>query len=332
MISGILLIDKPEGITSFEVVRRTRRALKLRKIGHLGTLDPFATGLLPLCLGEATKLAPYLLPGPKSYRATLRLGEATDTQDLTGRVVSRTEKLPEPEEVKRLAATLVGEILQTPPMYSALHYKGERLYRLARRGETVELPPRAVTIHRLEVEKMEMDRVTFMVECSQGTYIRTLAADLGEMLGCGAHLQALRRLQVGAFQVEAALSLAALEEAADAAREAPAALAKMLLARIIPLSSCLPGVRQVAASPGEAAKLRQGREIIRPPEDFTPEELVQILGFGQLLALARVRLRAAGVVLAPIRVFAAIPEGAARDQDGGGTGGAGIVAGERKNL
>ena len=134
MTCGILLIDKPEGITSFEVVRRTRRALKLRKIGHLGTLDPFATGLLPLCLGEATKLAPYLMPGPKSYRATLRLGEATDTQDLTGRVLSRTETLPEPEEVRRLAATMVGEIRQAPPMHSALHYKGERLYSLARRG------------------------------------------------------------------------------------------------------------------------------------------------------------------------------------------------------
>ena len=332
MISGILLIDKPEGITSFEVVRRTRRALNLRKIGHLGTLDPFATGLLPLCLGEATKLAPYLLPGPKSYRATLKMGEATDTQDLTGRVVSRTEKLPEPEEVRRLAATLVGEILQTPPMYSALHYKGERLYRLARRGETVELPPRAVTIYRLEVEKMEMPRVTFTVQCSQGTFIRTLAADLGAALGCGAHLEALRRVQVGAFRVEEALTLAALEEAAAAGRDARSTLAQTLLARIIPLSSCLPGVKQVAASPGEAAKLRQGQEIVRPPEDFTAEELVQILVAGQLLALARVRLRGAGVVLAPIRVFAAIPDGAAGDQDGDGTCGAGIVAGERKNL
>ncbi len=251
MISGILLIDKPAGITSFEVVRRARRALKLRKIGHLGTLDPFATGLLPLCLGEATKLAPYLLPGRKSYRATLRLGEATDTQDLTGRVLSRTETLPEPEEVRRLAATLVGEISQVPPMHSALHYKGERLYRLARRGERVELPPRAVTIYRLEVEQVELPRVTFTVQCSQGTYIRTLAADLGAALGCGAHLEALRRLQVGAFRVEAALKLATLEEAE----------AEALLARIIPLSSCLPGVRQVAVNPGEAAKLRQGREI-----------------------------------------------------------------------
>jgi len=322
MISGILLIDKPAGITSFEVVRRARRALKLRKIGHLGTLDPFATGLLPLCLGEATKLAPYLLPGRKSYRATLRLGEATDTQDLTGRVLSRTETLPEPEEVRRLAATLVGEISQVPPMHSALHYKGERLYRLARRGERVELPPRAVTIYCLEVEQVDLPRVTFTVQCSQGTYIRTLAADLGAALGCGAHLEALRRLQVGAFRVEAALKLATLEEAG----------AEALLARIIPLSSCLPGVRQVAVNPGEAAKLRQGQEIIRPPEDWPPGELVQILAAGQLLALARVRLRDAEVVLAPIRVFAGCPEAAAGDEDAARTWVAGTVADARKNL
>jgi tRNA pseudouridine55 synthase len=331
MISGILLIDKPEGITSFEVVRRARRALKLRKIGHLGTLDPFATGLLPLCLGEATKLAPYLLPGPKSYRATLRLGEATDTQDLTGRVLSHTETLPEPEEVRRLAATLVGEIRQTPPMHSALHYKGERLYRLARRGQRVELPPRTVTIYRLEVEEVEMPRVTFTVQCSQGTYIRTLAADLGAALGCGAHLEALRRLQVGAFRVEGALKLAALEEAASGPDAGPAPAAA-LLARIIPLSRCLPGVRQVAVDPGEAAKLRQGREIVRPPEDGPPDELVQILAAGQLLALARVRLRGAGVVLAPIRVFAGGPEAAAGDQEANRTCAAGTGAEAGKNL
>ena len=331
MISGILLIDKPEGITSFEVVRRTRRALKLRKIGHLGTLDPFATGLLPLCLGEATKLAPYLLPGSKSYRATLRLGEATDTQDLTGRVLSHTETLPEPEAVRRLAATMVGEICQVPPMHSALHYKGERLYRLARRGQMVELPPRAVTIYRLEVEKVEMPRVTFTVQCSQGTYIRTLAADLGAALGCGAHLEVLRRLQVGAFRVEEALELATLEEAAGG-RDARPTLAEALLARIIPLSNCLPGVRQVTVSLGEAAKLRQGQEIIPPPENWPPGELVQILAAGQLLALARVRLRGAGVVLAPIRVFGVSPDSAARDQDPERTCVAGTVADERKNL
>ncbi|MGD0828463.1 MAG: tRNA pseudouridine(55) synthase TruB [Desulfobaccales bacterium] len=324
MISGILLIDKPEGITSFEVVRRTRRVLKLRKVGHLGTLDPFATGLLPLCLGEATKLAPYLLPGPKSYRATLRLGEATDTQDLTGRVLSHTETLPEPEAVRRLAATMVGEIRQTPPMYSALHYKGERLYRLARRGQMVELPPRAVTIYRLEVEKVEMPRVTFTVQCSQGTYIRTLAADLGAALGCGAHLEALRRLQVGSFRVEEALKLATLEEAAR--RDARPTPAEAILARIIPLSRCLPGVRRVTVSPGEAAKLRQGQEIIRPQENLSPGELVQILATGQLLALAKVRLCGAGVVLTPIRVFAVSPDSAARDQNAERTCVAGTMA------
>jgi len=262
MTCGILLIDKPAGITSFEVVRRTRRALKLRKIGHLGTLDPFATGLLPLCLGEATKLAPYLLPGPKSYRATLRLGEATDTQDLTGRVLSHTETLPEPEEVRRLAATMVGEIRQTPPMHSALHHKGERLYRLARWGQMVELPLRAVTIYRLEVEKVEMPRVTFTVQCSQGTYIRTLAADLGAALGCGAHLEALRRLQVGAFRVEEALKLATLEEAAGGPDAHPT-LAEALLSRIIPLSRCLPEVRQVTVGLGRPPNCARGGRSFR---------------------------------------------------------------------
>ncbi len=327
MISGILLIDKPAGITSFEVVRRTRRALKLRKVGHLGTLDPFATGLLVLCLGEGTKLAPYLPPEPKSYRGTLKLGVATDTQDLTGRVLSQTETLPEPEAVRRLAATLVGEISQVPPMYSAVHYQGERLYRLARRGQTVEVPPRAVTIYRLEVEQVDGPRVTFTVECSRGTYIRTLAHDLGAALGCGAHLEALRRLQAGAFRVEEALALATLEEAAGGPEAHPAP-AEALLARIIPLSRCLPEVRQVTASPGEAARLRQGREITRPQENLLPGELVQILAAGQLLALARVRPQGAGVALAPLRVFAGSPEAAAGDRDAARTGAAGSAAGE----
>ena len=168
MISGILLIDKPEGLSSFDVVRRVRRALGERKIGHLGTLDPFATGLLPLCLGEATKLVPYLMPEPKTYRATIKLGVATDTQDLTGRVVSRTETWPAPEQVYQAAAGFVGEIQQVPPMYSALHYQGERLYKLARRGEMVELPPRQVTIYRLEVEEVDLPRVTITVSAPRG--------------------------------------------------------------------------------------------------------------------------------------------------------------------
>ncbi len=293
MISGILLIDKPEGLSSFDVVRRVRRALGERKIGHLGTLDPFATGLLPLCLGEATKLVPYLMPEAKTYRATLKLGEATDTQDLTGRVVAQTETLPEPEQIYQAAAQFVGEIHQVPPMHSALHYQGERLYKLARRGETVALPPRQVTIYRLQVEEVDLPRVIITVRCSQGTYIRTLAADLGAALGCGAHLTALRRLEVGPFRVADALTLNVLEEAGPEARQA----------RLIPLTACLPGMRQVKVSPEEAAKLCQGQTLSWSAEGFQPEELVQVLAAGELLAIARIQGQEAGVVLAPVRVF-----------------------------
>jgi len=302
MISGILLIDKPEGLSSFDVVRRVRRGLGERKIGHLGTLDPFATGLLPLCLGEATKLVPYLLPEAKTYRAAIKLGAATDTQDLTGRVVSRTETRPSPEQVCRAAASFIGEIQQVPPMHSALHYQGERLYKLARRGETVELAPRPVTIYRLEVEEIDLPRVTITVQCSQGTYIRTLAADLGAVLGCGAHLTALRRLEVGPFKVEDAWSLAALEEAAPEAR----------LTRLIPLTGCLPGWRQVRVGPEAAGKLRRGQAVAWPDEGLQPEELVQVLAAGELLAMARIMGQGTGVVLAPVRVFAgsARPENA----------------------
>jgi tRNA pseudouridine55 synthase len=304
MLSGILLVDKPEGLSSFDVVRRVRRALGVRKIGHLGTLDPFATGLLPLCLNEATKLTPYLMPGAKSYRATLKLGEATDTQDLTGRVVSQTEALPTPAQVYQTAGRFVGELQQVPPMHSALHYQGERLYKLARRGETVEVAPRQVTIYRLEVEEVELPRVMITVQCSQGTYIRTLAADLGAALGCGAHLAALRRLAVGPFRVADAMTLTALEAAGPEA----------LVSRIIPLTACLPEMRQVAVGPGDAAKLRQGQALAWQEEGFPPDEPVQVLAAGELLAVARVMDQGDRVVLTPIRVFAGDQEPEAREQ------------------
>jgi tRNA pseudouridine55 synthase len=199
-LNGLLLIDKPAGITSFDVVRRVRHALKVRKVGHLGTLDPFATGLLPLALGEATKLAQFLLEESKTYLATLRLGMETDTQDLTGRITAESEILPAPEEVHRAAAGFVGEIDQVPPRYSAVHHQGERLYKLARRGEVVEAAPRKVVIYRLEIQDMALPEVTIRVECGKGTYIRSLAHDLGRVLGCGAHLVALTRLAVGPFR------------------------------------------------------------------------------------------------------------------------------------
>jgi tRNA pseudouridine55 synthase len=293
MISGILLIDKPEGSSSFDVVRRVRRLVKERKIGHLGTLDPFATGLLPLCLGEATKLAPYLMPGAKTYRATLKLGEATDTQDLTGRVVSRSEALPAHEQIYQAAGKFVGGIRQVPPMHSALHYQGQRLYKLARRGEKVEVAPRTVTIYRLEVEQIDLPMVTISVKCSQGTYIRTLAADLGAALGCGAHLISLRRLEVGPFRVAEAMSLAALEKSGS----------EEIFSRLISLAAGLPDLRQVEVTPEEAGRLRQGQALAWRDDVFEAEEIIQVLTAGELLALARVRRLEDRVVLAPVRVF-----------------------------
>ena len=168
MISGILLIDKPEGVTSFEVVRRARQALGIRKIGHLGTLDPMATGLLPLCLLEATKLVPYLMPESKVYRAPVRLGMTTDTQDATGTVVATSEARPAPAQIYQAAAAFVGEVTQVPPMYSALHCQGERAYRLARRGEAVDLPARTVTVYELTVDEVALPEFTMTVTVLPG--------------------------------------------------------------------------------------------------------------------------------------------------------------------
>jgi tRNA pseudouridine55 synthase len=294
MQSGILLIDKPAGVTSFQVVRRARHKLSVRKIGHLGTLDPFATGLLPLCLQEATKLVPFLMPEPKTYRAVVRLGVTTDTQDLTGQVVARSQELPAPTAVGAVARGFVGELQQTPPMYSALHHQGQRLYRLARRGETVELQPRTVMIHRLTVDEVDLPLVTLTVTCSQGTYIRTLAADLGEALGCWAHLAALRRLEVGPFRVEEALSLAALEELA----------LEEITCRILPLAQCLPGMKQVSVGPDQARQMRQGRPLLAAAHGLAAGEQVQVITDAGLVAVACVQGRAPQACLSPVRVFA----------------------------
>lgn len=293
MLSGILLIDKPAGLSSFDVVRQVRGALKVRKIGHGGTLDPFATGLLLLCLGEATKLVPFLMPERKTYRAVVKFGEETDTLDPTGTVTARSDKLPEPAQIYEAAARFLGEIEQVPPMYSALRHQGERLYQIARRGETVAVTPRQVTIYQLKVEEVVLPLATLEVECSQGTYIRTLAADLGKALGCGAHLAALRRLAVGPFKVDEALSL-----------EVMVALTREeLAARIIPLAACLPGFKALPVGPEDAEFIRHGRTLPCPLDRFVTGELVRVLAGEELLAVAQVRDEGDKPLLAPVRVF-----------------------------
>jgi tRNA pseudouridine55 synthase len=205
---GIILIDKHEGETSFDVVRHVKHALRVRKVGHAGTLDPFATGLLIILLGEGTKLSQYVMAGEKTYRARLGLGVETDTFDPTGHVVqTRTVPALKPEFVHEKALQFVGEIEQVPPAFSAVKYKGKRAYKLARKGIEVELPKRKVTIRSIAITSMELPDLTMEVACSSGTYIRSLAADLGRRLGTGAHLKALRRLASEPFSVEEAIDL-----------------------------------------------------------------------------------------------------------------------------
>jgi tRNA pseudouridine55 synthase len=293
MISGLLLIDKPGGLTSFEVVRRVRRAFRVKKVGHLGTLDPFATGLLPLAVGEATKLAPFLLEENKTYLARIKFGEYTDTQDVTGQVTARSEHLPEPEEIGRAAARFVGEIAQTPPMYSAVHYHGERLYKLARRGEVVTPTPRLVAIYRIDLKEIALPEITVEVTSGKGAYIRTLAADLGEALGTCAHLTALRRLAVGPFRVESAVSLPEL-----------AALSRENLEHLlIPLADCLPSFKAVAVGWAEARQLGQGQTVSAPSNGLHDGQVVRVLAGGRLAAVAQVQHNEGRAVLKPRRVF-----------------------------
>jgi len=293
MNSGLFLIDKPEGLTSFQVVRRVRRALGVKKVGHMGTLDPFATGLLILGVGEAAKLAPFILEEPKTYRAAALLGVATATQDLTGEVVSRTEELPDEAAVRRVMAGLVGELEQVPPAFSAVHHKGRRAYHWARKGQAVELAPRRVNIYEIEVEEVALPLVTFTVKCSTGTYIRTLAADLGAALGCGGHLTALRRLEVGPFKLEEALTLEALEKFPR----------EELLARLISPDRALAGMPPVPVDAAQARKLREGRPLPLNGAALEAGERVKVVSSGELVAVATVSHIAGQAILTPVRVF-----------------------------
>jgi len=210
-VTGILLVDKPEGMSSAGVIRALKPRLGPTKVGHLGTLDPFASGLLPLCLGEATKVARYLLVEKKAYEGTIGLGTATDTLDRTGAPIGTASvpALAQPE-LDRVAARFTGRQQQVPPMYSALKRDGVPLYKLARRGLEVERAPREIVIEHLDLVLSAPDRIDFRVACSKGTYVRVLAADVGRALGTLAHLEQLRRTRVGAFRVEDATALEAL--------------------------------------------------------------------------------------------------------------------------
>lgn len=221
-MNGLLIVDKSAGMTSNDVVRRVRRLLGMRRVGHCGTLDPLATGVLPVVLGEGTRLVEFIMEGDKGYHATLRLGETTDTQDATGTLLEQRDCSNVTETMVRAAAeTLVGEQAQLPPMYSALKRNGVPLYRLARQGLEVERTPRLVRIARLDVPSVRLPLVDIEVDCSKGTYIRTLVHDFGQRLGVGAHLTALRRVRHGRFDLTQAITLEQLAERLQGARPLP---------------------------------------------------------------------------------------------------------------
>lgn len=217
-VDGVLLLDKPLGLTSNDALQKARRLFSAAKGGHTGTLDPAATGLLPLCFGEATKFSADLLDADKTYEAVLQLGVTTDSGDAEGQVVATAPVTVDEAAVRQVLPQFMGDIRQVPPMHSALKRNGRPLYELARQGIEVEREARVVTIHALELLAFTGDCLSLRVRCSKGTYIRTLAADLGRALGCGAHLTALRRTAVGDLDLAGAITLAELEELTEADR------------------------------------------------------------------------------------------------------------------
>lgn len=254
-VDGVLLLDKPHGLTSNAALQRVRRLFRAERAGHTGTLDPLATGLLPVLLGDATKFGGELLDADKRYRASIVLGVRTSTGDAEGEVIERRPVAVDRSDLDAVLPRFVGRIEQTPPMYSALKRAGRPLYAYARAGETVERAARVVRIHALSVEAFSADRLRIDVRCSKGTYIRTLAEDIGAALGCGAHLAGLERTEVGPFRLADAHTLAALEAVTEAD------LLRMLLEVDVLLSE-LPAI---TLEPAAAARFAHGQPVAASP-------------------------------------------------------------------
>jgi tRNA pseudouridine55 synthase len=292
--AGFLVVDKPRGWTSHDAVEAARRWLGTRRVGHLGTLDPLATGVLPLAVREATKLAPFLQGGDKRYAGTVRLGEETDTFDAEGRTLRRFDGvLPSEAEVEAALARFRGETLQLPPMFSAAKRRGVPLHRLARQGRVVERAPKRVRIDRLVLRKYAPPDLDFEIECSAGTYVRALAHDLGAALGCGAHLLGLRRTRSGPFSIEQALGESRLALAAERGE---------LDALLVPALNAL-GLPALRLSADEAHRVRHGGELAAPEPPLVPgSRLAALDPAGELVAILEVR---PGRRLRPLRVLRA---------------------------
>ena len=294
---GVLLVDKPAGLTSHDVVARVRKLFGTRRVGHTGTLDPMATGVLVLLIGRAAKAAEYLAAHDKCYEAILRLGITTDTEDTTGEILTTSQTIPDAGAVKQAAMRYLGDYMQTPPMYSALKVNGQKLLDLARRGVTVAREARAVRIHRLSVSATEKkDEYGLLVHCSSGTYIRTLCADIGRDLGCGGTMAALRRTKAGSFAIEHCHTLNELAELSP--EERPACL--------LPIEALFEELPAVCLSPFFEKLCRGGCEIYQKKIKSAHEigKRVRICSeTGEFFALGEVREYEDGSAIKAIKFF-----------------------------
>ncbi|MGA7327542.1 MAG: tRNA pseudouridine(55) synthase TruB [Rhodomicrobium sp.] len=257
-IHGWLILDKPQGLTSNQALGRLKRLFNPKKVGHAGTLDPLATGVLPVAFGEATKTVAHVVDCEKTYDFTIRWGIETDTDDKEGQAVRTSEARPSREAVQAALAQFTGDIMQSPPSYSAVKVEGERAYDLARGGETFELAPRLASVYELEILDMASPDLTRLYcACGKGTYVRSLARDLGRVLGCFGHIEGLRRTSAGPFDEEHAISLETLEGLSNSAGGLDA-----LMSAIVPVETALDGIPALAISGDDAARLKRGQPIL----------------------------------------------------------------------
>lgn len=294
-IDAWLVIDKPEGITSTQVVGRIKRVTDAAKVGHGGTLDPMATGILPIAMGEATKTVPYIMDARKTYSFTVRFGEATDTDDAEGEVIAQSAERPGDAAIQAALPRFVGLIMQRPPRYAAIKIQGERAYDLARRGEEVVLEPRPILVEKLKfVRRVDDDHAEFEMVSGKGAYVRSLARDLGEALGCFAHVSTLRRTSVGPFGLEQAISLEALEALVQE---------ETLPQVLVSVATALAGIPALAVTEPQALRLRSGQSVRVAPrlvgEEAQDGVTLKVTQAGELVAIARLD----GAELSPVRVF-----------------------------
>lgn len=286
-INGWVVLDKPTGITSTHAVSRLKRIYNGKKAGHAGTLDPLASGILPIAFGEATKTVPYVQDGEKAYRFTVLWGAETDTDDSDGTVVARSDARPERAGIEALLPGFIGTILQKPPAYSAIKINGERAYDLARDGEIVDIAVREVTVHGLDIVSMDGDETVFETRCGKGTYVRAIARDLGRALGCFGHVTALRRTRVGPFAEADAVPLASLEDRECAAKS---------LRRV---EAGLGELTRILVDRSDAARLRRGQGMLLRGAGAPGEGLAYAVCGGTVIAIGPIE---AGE-LVPARVF-----------------------------